>query len=256
MPTTNHRALRREKASDLRLLGDVLQRKGICLDSGPLMSAASQCATNTPHGGSSWGYEVVGLQFRSELRRNIFPAGVVNVSVVLSFNVSGMLGRSVSLGDSFRQMTLDLTISGLEIKGGESREVRACWHLDRDIGDGSHEGIHPLFHFQHGGKLMESFQDKLGSTVLMDSPRLIHPPMDTYIAVDFVLANFLPVKWAEIRSEGDFASRLGKSYSDYWSPFFEAIAEAWKPFTQTRLNSYEVLCPQLLVARERLARLP
>jgi hypothetical protein len=252
MAKINPGSIRRQMAADLRLLGEILQQKAICPDSGPLLSAASQCVVKVPYGADSWGYEMVGLQFRSELKRNIFPEGVADISIALSLSVSGMLGSSVSLRDIIRHMALDIVMSGRQFKDGEAQEVRACWHLDRHVGEDSRdEGVHPLFHFQHGGKLMDSFRYRLGSALLMDSPRLIHPPMDTFIAVDFVLSNFLPGKWAEIRSEGAFVNRLGKSYLDYWAPFFEAIAEAWNPSPLRKWASYEALCPQLSAVRKQ-----
>lgn len=105
------------------------------------------------------------------------------VYVLLSLNYEYSIPYLANI-DLFSKYQLDL-----EVKCNEGKSF--AWHLDREPGiDGKY--IHPLYHFHGGGKKVEG--KNAGDLLILRSPRLPHPPMDLFLAIHFVLENFLNTK--------------------------------------------------------------
>jgi hypothetical protein len=128
----------------------------------------------------------------------------------------------------------------------EGAELKAAWHFDRHLIDTTKDDphvtddIHPLYHFQFGGDRMSKLADQLGSTLLLDPPRLMHPPMDGILAVDFVLANYSGRTWKVLRDDPQYQKLIEPQFERLWRPYFDAIAASW---TKPRARTSGFLCP-------------
>ena len=80
------------------------------------------------------------------------------------------------------------------IYGYKNRDkYQYCWHLDKHITKGNDRYSHPVFHFQAGGKLADISLNS-PDTLYIGMPRVPHPPMDIFLVINFILANFYDKK--------------------------------------------------------------
>ncbi|TAG41493.1 MAG: hypothetical protein EAZ31_07525 [Cytophagia bacterium] len=95
-------------------------------------------------------------------------------------------GKKVEIGiNPFESLNIQIILCGYTIDGND---VKSAWHMDMDTSP-QNNYIHPLFHINFGGRELEMLQDT-GEILLLRSPRLMHPPMDIFLAIDFVVQNF------------------------------------------------------------------
>jgi hypothetical protein len=181
------REFREDRAHELRAVAEELRRARVVRDPEPLRRAAGECArlpTKVPLG---WQYSLSRLAFRVAVPRNTFPAipsGFLDLE--LSVKVAGICNTANH--DPFTELAVDMHVYG-EI--GRPGSNVCTWHLDRHItGDAQPAAAHPLYHFQYGGRGMQSVQDSLGATLLVEAPRLKHPPMEAVLAIDFLLSQY------------------------------------------------------------------
>ncbi len=233
-------AYRQRKASTLRQLASILNRKKICTDISPLHSAADQCASQQPYGNKSWGYDISNLIFRFENPPGIEPKTTKDFRIELSVNAAGNCDNVES--DQFTHLVIDLEKF---IQNSDGNELKVAWHFDRHIGDSktpSRAEVHPLYHFQYGGKKLHDLRESLGSTFLLDPPRLMHPPMDGILAIDFVLSNYAGEIWRELRLDGEYSNIVNPVFKEIWKPYFEAIASNW---SSPKISCHDLFCPHV-----------
>ena len=231
-------AYRKGAASNLRRLADILNRHQVCTDLSPLRSAAEQCASYCPNGIHTWGYEISNLIFRFENTSNIRPKSAKDFRLEFSLNIEG--DCLTDDNDQFTHLVIDLEKYA---QSSDGEELKAAWHFDRDIGSATtHQAAHPLYHFQYGGKKLEEYNEKLGSTFLLDAPRLMHPPMDGILAIDFVLSNYAGEIWQQLRLDGEYVNLVTPAFEKIWKPYFEAIASSW---ASPKIKEYSLFCPHL-----------
>lgn len=108
----------------------------------------------------------------------------------------------------------------------------SSWHLDRHevkAEDGPCDYIHPIYHFTHGGHKMEGFSinddDYFGNTIIMRNPRLMHPPMDLILGIDFIFNQFLPSNDLSILNDRAYNDIVTEVKSFLWKPFALALAK-------------------------------
>jgi len=122
----------------------------------------------------------------------------------------------------------------------------SAWHLDRHIGQDDPQDIHPLYHFQHGGKQMADIGGSVGRVLLLEPPRLPHPPMEALLSIDFVLANFVGSVWKELREDGTYANRISQAQELYWKPYFKSLHSWWDGTPRQSNQEAPALWPNLL----------
>lgn len=233
---------RRKAATNLRTLGHILHRKGVCPDISPISSAAEQCSSAVKgRGDQSWGYDISNLVFRLQPIKGTIPAKVKDLRVELSISMVGRFDAEAD--DQFINLEINLEKYAYTATGAE---LKAAWHFDRHIintkTDHPHvtDDIHPLYHFQFGGAKMSKFTNDLGRTFLLDPPRLMHPPMDGIVAIDFVLANYSGLTWKSLREDAQYVNLIAPHFEQLWKPYFTAIAGSWNA---PRLGNSSFLCP-------------
>lgn len=155
--------------------------------------------------------------FKAE-QLSIIPHDVSMVYVLLSLKYEYSTPYLTNI-DLFSDYQLDI-----EVKCNEGRSF--AWHLDRETGtDGKY--IHPLYHFHGGGKKVEG--KDAGDLLILRSPRLAHPPMDLFLAIHFVLENFLNTKTyaqqVKIFEDPQYKEIIMRAQNRLLDPYYGAIVD-------------------------------
>lgn len=101
------------------------------------------------------------------------------------------------------------------------RELVSAWHLDLDTSSNP-KVTHPLFHLNFGGMQMK--RSEFFQLIALDSPRIVHHPMDVILAVDFILRNFYKKDQHEqITSLPTYKKILQQSCETYLIPYYNNI---------------------------------
>ena len=230
---------RRDRAKELQTLANILAREHICFNVGPLNKAVSQCRTGS---GSKWSYDLESLSFRLPNFRHTIPQNLKEASLELTLKVSGDCNPG-NVSDPFESLEFNILITGKRCDEPKN-EVISSWHLDRDEAneeDGEQEFIHPCYHFQYGGRYMQDARLDYGAALILESPRIAHPPMDAILGGDFVLTNYFKSSRLAVREEGDYSNLLRAAQERIWRPYALALAEEWterserNPWPPTRI---------------------
>ena len=242
---------RKLRAEELRRLAQILHDEGIVRDVGPLQSAANMCAVSCLRNKLEyWEYDLIDLRFYdtdADSLRHVRPDSVVELWLELSVTLSGLCLEDSSLEDPFSRLNVDILTKG---KNRSGKESICSWHLDKHIrgeGDNPSALAHPEYHFQHGGKKIRDLSD-YGLNLLLETPRLAHPPMDGILAIDFILSNYVGEKWKILHSENSTYKDLIKSAQDRcWAPYALSSATISKLITEHSPWSAKSIWPQLIL---------
>lgn len=201
------------------------------LNFGDLNKAISQL--NKDRNGA-WGFEDIKLEFRGiDLGKNIRPnldsEHYEKAILELRFTKMSWLPASFQrLKDPIQEYQLQLI---LKISDFETILAKSAWHFDKHPdkkSDNSPEATpefhHPLYHLHFGGyELTEEEDLEHGNILIVEAPRIMHPPMDLVLAVDFVLNNFYSCHscqpFIDLISEPDYTRIVKNSRERFWKPF-------------------------------------
>ncbi|MHB8178352.1 MAG: hypothetical protein ACYDA5_10355 [Vulcanimicrobiaceae bacterium] len=216
-----------KRATELRELGTFLSQRRLASGVEGLFRADSACRQAIAgEDQSHYFYEVVNLKFTiDEVPRHVLPSDATNLAVELRARVAGSCPET-EFDDPFSELNIDIRLTGIRVPSND--RLILAWHLDRVNDDHKPEEIHPLYHFQHGGKTVKESKDlSWGNGLFLDAPRLLHPPLDMVLAVDFVLANFLPTRYVECIEDGLYCRLVRDAQVRILGPFFRSIAAFW-----------------------------
>jgi len=219
------------------------KKPSICSNTYRIYAAAAQCRQAS---GNSWRYDLEKLSFRLTNLRHTIPKNVTDVLLELTIKVSGDCDPD-NLIDPFESLEFNILITG---KARPERKVKviSSWHLDRDEvdeEDGEQEFIHPCYHFQYGGQHMQNPSLDYGAALILESPRIAHPPMDAILGVDFVLTNYFSSSRLDFREEGDYSNLLRTAQKRIWRPYALALAEEWTERSERKRWPPSRIWPQL-----------
>ena len=132
------------------------------------------------------------------------------------------------INDPIEKCTFDIIVTGFCCTE-DGVEFKNSWHLDKDEipEGGSHKHTHPLYHFQYGGKKMETLET--GGIMLMGAPRLPHPPMDIFLSIHFILNNYYNKDdddfyfLKELFEDDDYIDILERAKERMWYPYFKGL---------------------------------
>ncbi|KZN40303.1 hypothetical protein [Pseudoalteromonas luteoviolacea] len=159
--------------------------------------------------------------------KHTLPVGITESTLSVSIKM-GFRTSTVSF-DAISELNIDFEVSSYNSEGNT---VKSAWHLDYHNVVGNEHFSHPQFHFQFGGKkLRESLQESnshlnTGELLLMESPRLMHPPLDPVLAIDFIFGNFLGENaWKALRNKKPFGKIHKLSKDMFWKPYYSGISD-------------------------------
>jgi len=133
----------------------------------------------------------------------------------------------------------------VEIGDFDNIVAKCSWHFDRHQEGNLPEFHHPLYHTHFGGKEINKGQLNYGNVLILESPRLLHPPMDIILAVDFVMGNYYSRHNCEpykaLLDEPLYHKLVENSRKRFWQPFFLALASNFTPNKSGNLQHFSSL---------------
>lgn len=134
--------------------------------------------------------------------------------------------------ETIKNYTLSLHIKGVQKNNHHSKHDFG-WHQDGIVINKKMKKkfhfIHPYYHFHAGGNAIKGKGP--GSLMLLDSPRLPHPPMDIVLAVNFVLCHFFnsqEKKFSdemEIFNDEDYKQIVIRSAKRFYTRYYKEITD-------------------------------
>lgn len=144
--------------------------------------------------------------------------------------------------DPFSAFCFNIKIFGNTI---ENPETRLVYTLHFDKHDGTTSPMpHPSYHFQLGGRELKDNITEYGQALFLDSPRIMHHPMDLILGIDFILSNFFPLIWQEIRKIPNYFDVLRKYQEQFIKPYYKSILNHFEDISNVWTS--EEIYPQLV----------
>lgn len=223
---TFYEEYRARMARELSDFKDILKSSDFTIDLKPLEDAIADCANRKieKSGEERWGYKIKNLAFNSiEETGNLRPRLKVPINIALTVDVNAHCCEEGINGDHFSSLAVNIVVSDMNKKYAQS------WHFDRHIQGGNvPNAAHPIYHFQNGGKNVWDYPDEFfGSTLLVESPRISHPPMDGILAIDFVLSNFFGKFWRILSNDPKYKKTVETVQKRYWMPYAKSFHSTW-----------------------------
>ena len=219
---------------------------------------------------NAWNSEMTGYSFGKEeknllifknidLGRHISPSfdeSLSDIKVKLGVNIKYHTNGKNS--NCIEKLGVNLSVGGFVIdKKGNGMDVIFSLHLDKDekqFNDKKEElkpdFTHALYHLNFGGDAMRKHKNEdgkpynYGSLLLMETPRVVHHPMDAILAVDFILRNFYKEEnHIKITRQPKYKQLLKKAACRYLKPYYQGIMSKWDDI-ETDLTP-EYLLPSL-----------
>lgn len=114
----------------------------------------------------------------------------------------------------------------------DEKKYTSSWHLDRhEMGEDeqSPSNLHPIYHLTFGGYHMEELQKddsvEFGRSLILRTPRIMHPPMELILGIDFIFNNFIPKSELDLLSDPTYISVINELKKYFWLPYSLAIAK-------------------------------
>lgn len=113
-----------------------------------------------------------------------------------------------------------------------SEKYTSSWHLDRHEkkdGESTPASLHPVYHLTFGGHHMENQQkddgDEFGRALIVRTPRIMHPPMELLLGLDFIFSHFIPKDQLDLLSDKAYLKIIQDLKKGIWLPFALALAK-------------------------------
>lgn len=194
--------------------------------------------------------ESLELKFNSsELPRHLSHSNIDNLRLYFSVDVDIEYEKIENKEDPFNKLEFNIYAYGVNKNNKNGSELVYSLHFDRhtfEEGDNPSREVHPMYHFQFGGRKLKEKHIDMGQALFFDAPRIMHHPMEFILGLDFVLSNFFPSTWERLQSEGEYINIL-KKYQEYFIlPYYKSIVSYFDNHTlQSPWNAREIY-PQLV----------
>lgn len=252
MPRTieNKAQVYREINELVNILKEYNAKNKSCLAIERLESLKTQTKNKNQKDGSTWDLSCR-LIFKGIDKNNLKIPDIVSnelIDIILTLNIK--ITEVTSSKNNIRDCILrnkDGSHYSIQVimtgKTKKNKSYKIAWHLDKHIRsanqqDGIGKGfIHPEYHFNMGGFGVTKNIEDYGEVLMVDTPRLIHPPLDIILSIDFVLRNFYGVKVLNLLKSNKYKKLVKASQKRLWRPYFIALANYWDSH---RFNDLEI----------------
>jgi hypothetical protein len=243
---------REEKAAQLVQMANLLETYvGGNLNTGPIHKAAGQLRDENKipllKGGivnpDVWGYDIEDFEIPLETLKHVKPSTITKGSVFLNLKIRANVNAWDDMNDPFLELNFKV-----DVKGVGEKVYHFGFHIDRHDLTATSAEPHPVYHIQYNINPTNSAEFDYGSIMYIDTPRLLHFPLDFILGVGFLTSNFFPTAFSILAEERGFV-KLNNHYQEkIWKPYYHTLANHWKPFHQADVtwNPTSDICPILL----------
>lgn len=183
---------------------------------------------------------------KEEIPRHLSHKNIQNLKILFSTKVEIDYNNLLEENDPFQKLEFNIYAYADDLDTG--REIVYSLHLDRHIfndGDNIPDEVHPMYHFQFGGRKLKEKVVDYGQALFFDSPRITYHPMDFILGLDFLLSNFFPTIWKKFQKEGRYINILKKYQQYFMQPYYQSIANSFDRTLPQNWNAQEIY-PQLV----------
>lgn len=191
--------------------------------------------------GDEWIVEIEDMDLPIDGKpRHLKPANLENnLKLFVSIKMKGNGKKWDNNEDCIEDLCFSVRIQEKE-KADPANEFLTGFHIDKmGKGDDKNE-MHPLYHvhFMNESKVGEI--ESLG----MDVPRLSHHPVDLFLGLMLVFANFNKDTYEKLKEDGNFIGLCKESANHIITPYFNRLASPiWG---EGNVGDFEKsLCPYL-----------
>jgi len=174
-------------------------------------------------------YSILPLKIKiPENLSHTIPTGAKDIVLCFSVkNISITQDKDIISNPIKKLDTFNIVIKG---KDADENELISSWHLDKKIISDTYNCREPEFHFTFGGYKMEneSKENNLdyGQLLLLRTPRIMHPPLDLILGIDFILNNYMSKKYSGIFiNEKKYIKIINQVKELIWQPYALAFAK-------------------------------
>jgi len=201
---------------------------------------------------NSFKYDSEGLELKfnpNDLPRHLSHSNIDNLRLYFSVDLNIDYKKIEEDKDPFEKLEFNLYAYGVNKNNKNGSELVYSLHFDKHIfkeGDNISKEVHPMYHFQFGGRKLKEKKIDMGQALFFDAPRIMHHPMEFILGLDFVLSNFFPHIWEKIKQEVEYINIL-KKYQEYFIlPYYKSIVNYFdRTINQIPWNPQEIY-PQLV----------
>ena len=230
-----------ELLDDMQKIASLLESKGI--DTSSIYRMQSNLRSNHPN--VNYKLKPMKFYFEKNLRYPKVKSHkkVQNLELIFDINLFMNFQSFNDSKDPFSNFAFNIKIFGNE---EHDLETKLVYTLHFDKHDGSSSPMpHPSYHFQLGGRELKDNITDYGQALFLDSPRIMHHPMEFILGIDFVLSNFFPEIWNDIKKQPDYFDTVKKYQQQFIQPYFQAIANSFNSDLTPNWNPKDIY-PQLI----------
>ena len=196
---------------------------------------------------SHWDYSISKLEFKNiHLERHLRPSFITNklkdrkgtskliLSVACSCDISSKTNTIVDPIHSLATKIL-INFEHWEKDPEDLKVAQCCWHLDKHDATKKTQTSHPLYHYEFGGtEISKSENFNYGDFIIIDAPRIMHPPMDIVLAIDFVIKNYYKNDDHKVLTEqAQYKKNIRNAQLRIWRPYAILLASNFYDFSHT-----------------------
>lgn len=243
---------REERARELERMAKLLEKIfGVDVNTTSVYTALKQLkdensVLSLKSGGTNpnvWGYDIVDFEIPLDTLKHVQPPSVTKGKVRLNLIVRADVNSWGNMIDPFLELNFKV-----DIKGIGNRVYHFGFHIDRHDLTLPQAEPHPVYHIQYKSNPSNSKSFDYGETMFIDTPRLLHFPLDFILGIGFLTSNFFPTAFDCLCDEREFVKLSNQYQEKIWKPYYHTIANHWKPFEQGAItwSPTSDLCPILL----------
>ena len=183
---------------------------------------------------------------KEEIPRHMSHKNIKNLRILFSTKLKINYNELIDDNDPFQNLEFNIYAYADNLDTNE--ELVYSLHLDRHIfndGDNIPDEVHPMYHFQFGGKKLKEKVTDYGQVLFFDSPRITYHPMDFILGLDFLLSNFFPNVWKVLQRENGYLNIIRKYQKYFMKPYYQSIANSFDSKLPQNWNAQEIY-PQLI----------
>jgi len=183
------------------------------------------------------------------LPRHLSHSNINNLRLYFSVDLKMDYVKIKKYEDPFKKLEFNIYAYGVNQNNKNGSELVYSLHFDRHIfneGDNIPNEVHPMYHFQFGGRKLKEKKIDMGQALFFDAPRIMHHPMEFILGLDFVLSNFFPDIWEKLQLVGEYINIL-KKYQEYFiAPYYQSVVNYFDRKIKTSPWNAKDIYPQLV----------
>jgi hypothetical protein len=246
--SSKNMAFRRDRASELRQIADLLDKhigdaNTYCIHNAIALLQNSEIIPVLKDGSTDeniWGYDIVDFELPVETIKHIKPDDIKDAKAILNLKLRADIRKWNTFEDPLIELSFDVTLKGI----GKSVYFFG-FHIDKHTSTTHSDEPHPIYHLQYNLNPRKSEKPNLGEIFYIDTPRIMHKPLDFILGIGFLTSNFYPTAYNVLIEDANYIKLSKKYQTSVWKPYFHTLANHWKPFVEGNITwkPTSLICP-------------